>query len=547
MKKRKNTYTTSGHALLVRAIKATTPPLSKLLKDKYHGNKWKEAALDEIKSLIDKGTFKVIGEEDLPKETKPIASGWVCKEKLGPNNEVIKHKVRLVARGYTQKEGEDFDETFAPVTDITEILETLTIAASMNWPVHQIDVKTAYLNAPLHHELFMKLPQNTPDEHLKGAVVKLEKALYGLKQAGFEWYSHLRTTLESMNWTSDDIFPCRFVKTHGDDKYIMLVYVDDIIITGPEETIIENIKDEIRQHFEIEDLGTLNYLLGMRVQREGNVFKLDQQAMIERAVERYNINGKTNTPCSPSVRFLKASTDQDEPADIETYQSKVGTLNYIARYTRPEISYVTNLLARFTSKPSTQHMEALDRVLRYLGTTKAYSLKLEPRRFKGTWELETYTDADYADHADSTESTSGLSVYLMGALIAWESKRQKSTSLSTTESEYIAASNGSRKIQLINNFLSTTLDMSIDATLLCDNQSTIASITKSVVPSKLKHINVKFHHVRNNVKSVTHGIQYVRTDENVADILTKGLSRPLFETHIKKLGLLNGTSPTEEC
>lgn len=151
-------------------------------------------------------------------------------------------------------------------------------------------------------------------------------------------------------------------------------------------------------------------------------------------------------------------------------------------------------------------MEALDRVFRYLLTTKSHTFKLQPKAFAGTWEIKTYTDADYADHIDSTESTSGLAIYLMGALIAWESKRQKCTSLSTTESEYIVASNGSRKIQLISNFLDTTLGMPRSATLLCDNQSTIASIKKTVVPSRLKHINVKFHHVKGNIKSGIHDI-----------------------------------------
>ena len=182
-------------------------------------------------------------------------------------------------------------------------------------------------------------------------------------------------------------------------------------------------------------------------------------------------------------------------------------------------------------------MAAIDRVFRYLKTTKTNKFKLAPRRFTGSWEIDTYTDADYADHSDSTESTSGLAIYLMGSLIAWESKRQKSTSLSTTESEYVAASNGSRKIQLINNFIETTLKSATNATLHCDNQSTIASVKKAVVPSKLKHINVKFHHIRDNVRSNIHDIKYVSTDLNIADIFTKGLPRLAYEAHIRRLGI----------
>ena len=525
------------HALLIRAIKNASPPLHKLLNDKQHGAKWKDAALGELKSLVDKGTFRILNGSEIPDGIKPISSGWVCKEKLGPNNEVTKHKVRLVARGYTQRKGEDFDETFAPVTDITEILETLTMAASMGWQVHQIDVKTAYLNAPLHHELYMRLPNDTPDTKLSGAVVKLEKALYGLKQAGFEWYNHLKNALEQQNFKSDDIFPCRFTSKRGNDTYIALVYVDDIIITGPEIAQIESIKSEIASHFEIEDLGELSYLLGMRIDRTGNSFHLDQEAMIDRSIEKFDISGVTNTPCSADARFLKKATDEDELADVESYQSKVGTLNYLSRYTRPDICYITNLLARFTHKPSKTHMAAIDRVFRYLKTTKTNKFKLAPRRFTGSWEIDTYTDADYADHSDSTESTSGLAIYLMGSLIAWESKRQKSTSLSTTESEYVAASNGSRKIQLINNFIETTLKSATNATLHCDNQSTIASVKKAVVPSKLKHINVKFHHIRDNVRSNIHDIKYVSTDLNIADIFTKGLPRLAYEAHIRRLGI----------
>ena len=493
--------------------------------------------------MIEKGTFSIV--KSVPEGIHPIASGWVCKEKLGPDNEVLKRKVRLVARGYTQRQGESFDETFAPVTDITEILVVLAMAAREKWPVHQIDVKTAYLNASIHHEIYMKMPHDTPDHSLRGATVKLNKALYGLKQAGFEWYSHLRKTLESLNWLSDELFPCRFKRAVNGNDYILLVYVDDIIITGPRTEEIIMIKEEIQDKFEIEDFGEISYLLGMRVSRtnlnEG--FLLDQEAMITRLLQDHQITCKRRTPCSRDIRHLKQHNNNSESTDLEVYQSKIGSLLYLSRYTRPDISYATTFLARFQQSPDTKHMEAVDRIMCYLNQTKSKKLRIEPTHKSGTpWELEVMADADYADNSNSTESTSGLAVYLSGSLVAWESKRQKSTSLSTTESEYVALSNGCRRAQVISNFVETTLGKTCLTHLRCDNISTIKSVERTTIPPKLKHINVKYHHTRDSIKSNKVVLTYVPSEDNVADIFTKGLAKPQFETLVNRLGL---TEPFE--
>ena len=385
----------------------------------------------------------------------------------------------------------------------------------------------------------MRLPDDTPIPHLKGATVKLQKALYGLKQAGFEWYNHLKSKLKTLNWNSDDLFPCKFQRNIGDETYFLLVYVDDIIITGPKNEFIKQFKSEIQSHFDIEDLGEVNFLLGMRIVRdaENGPFHLDQEAMISRLLEHYQITGKSRIPCNNDIRRLKFDPENGTLADTRTYQSKIGSLLYISRYTRPDISYATAFLARFSHAPEVTHMDALNRLLKYLNQTKTTKFTLDPNQTDKIWKLEVFADADYADHSDSTESTSGQAIFLSGALVSWGSTRQNSTSLSTTESEYVAISNAARKAQMIANFIESIPNEKYSVKLLCDNQSTIKSIERMAIPPKLKHINVKIHHVRDLLKTNAYIIEYVPTTKNTADIFTKGLPRQTFEIHSKSLGL----------
>ena len=371
----------TGYTLLVKHMTESIPPLAKLIKNPVDGHLWALAATAEINSLLEKGTFTVV--DGVPSRSQLIISGYVCKEKLGANNEIVKRKVRIVAHGNKQDE-ESFGGTFAPVTDITEILAVLAIAAKRNWPVHQLDVKSAYLNAPIHHDIYMKLPADVPDPTLRGAIVKLNKALYGLKQAGFEWYHHLKKNLLVLNWRTDDLFPCRFKRTFRGDPYIMLVYVDDIIITGPDVNEIINAKKEINNIFEIDDLGEISYLLGMRVIREPNygAFILDQEALISRLVSDFGITGLRSTPCSTDVRKLTHKGINDPKVNVREFQSKVGSLMYISRYTRPEINYISAFLSRFQGDPRQSHMDAANRVIYYLNQTMDSKLNINPHKTK---------------------------------------------------------------------------------------------------------------------------------------------------------------------
>ena len=500
------------------------PTLHELLQDESKREYWITALQSEFDSHIKYDTFTLL--EDLPDKAKVVGTKLVCTEKLGPNNEVLKYKVRLVIQGFLQKYGIHYDETSAPVTDLTEILTLFTLAAKEGWHIQQLDVRTAFLNSQLHHDIYIKFPENLPLPEFSGRYAKLNKAVYGLKQAGFEWHCHLRQILESFGWHSSILFPCVYKRTIDGEIYYLLTYVDDILIFGPNQSTIDKVKDELRSKLDIEDLGEVSYYLGMRIQRdlEEKTIALDQTAYIVRLLSTYQISGYETIPCRASIYELQDKSN--EPYEQKLFQSKIGALLHLARFTRNDISFAVGYLARNSSCPSKKDHENVDHIFRYLNYTKDLQFIIKGQTTHDQWEITGISDADYAEDRESSNSTTGYGVFLGQSLISWGSKKQNCVSESTTESEYIAMSKCCKKVAVIKNLLDF-LEISVKVTLLCDNMSTIASIKRSDVPPKLKHIRVKYHSVKSYVKS-DFDLKYIPTNLNTIDAYTKFLCRPKF-------------------
>lgn len=516
--------------LMHSALLALEPTPEELINDPINGHKWLKAIDNELQSHIDMDTFTIIPNPD--PSIKPIGSKLIFKSKLGPDNEVIKEKVRMVIQGFTQKYGKDFDQTSAPVIDLLELYTMLTLAAKDNLEVHQIDIKTAYLNAPLQHDVYIRLPKNLPNEDLRGKIAKLNKAVYGLKQAGFEWFTHLKNILLSHGWLNSPVFPCTYKRTINGSLYFILVYVDDILIFGKDIDTISAIKDELRGHFDLEDSGEINYFLGMNVirDRQHKTFHLDQTAYIDRLLHKFQITKTSNTPCSPSI--LDFPEKGHKPHEQHTFQSKLGALLHLSRFTCPSITFAVNYMSRRASCPSIQDHAHLDRIFHYLNRNKKLRFSIiGPSHDQ--WEIKGISDADYAEDRETSQSTSGFAVFIGGSMVSWGSKRQNCVSESTTESEYVALSRCAKKTMVIKNLLDF-IEHPAQVTLLCDNMSTIAVLKREDVPPKLKHIRVKYHAIIALMKQ-GHKLEYIPTKMNTTYIYTKPLNRSLHDSLRTKL------------
>ena len=390
--------------------------------------------------------------------------------------------------------------------------------------LHQVDVATAFLNGTLEEEVYMMQPEGFEVEGKEHLVCRLKKSLYGLKQSPRCWNT---AQLKEMGFTQSQNDPCIYYKYTGGDVFYIAVYVDDIILAGKTEGILNEVKDSLSRKFEIKDLGELNYFLGVKVeQRENNSVWIGQPAYTTSLLQTFGMQDckPVSTPVNVGSKLTKA-TDDDDSVDQQKYQSAIGSLMYLSVSTRPDISYTVSCLARFSAKPTREHWTALKRLLRYLkGTLKHGILYTKD----GSDTCTGYTDADWAGDVDSRRSTSGYIFSLSGGAISWRSQKQKCVALSTTEAEYVAMASAAQESVWLRQLIAELTNSSTTEapTLLYeDNQSAIAMTKNPQYHGRAKHIDIRHHFIR---QQVAQGIEYCPTVEMTADILTKGLSQERF-------------------
>ena len=390
---------------------------------------WKAAMTEELKSLYENGTWE---EATLPRGRKTIGCKWVYKIKRDNEGVVIRYKARLVAKGFSQKEGIDYGEIFAPVAKYKTIRMLLGIASKNNLILGQLDVKTAFLNDILKVEIYMELPKGYPTKPV-GVVCKLIKSLYGLKQSPMEWNSALDQYLLSIGFKPTAADPCLYVRNIKEELVLLAVYVDDIVVAASTKALEIAVKKELMSKFEMTDLGELNWYLGMKVTRNpksGTIY-LDQSQYIQKVLEKFSMTEAkpANTPMSSDPD----ATEKTEPADAP-YREAVGCFMYAMIGTRPDIAYAVSVASRYLENPEVKHWVLVKRILRYLKGTLNMCLCYS-RESEG---LLGYSDADWAgDHTDR-KSTTGFCFTMSGAAVVWLSKKQPCVALSTTEAEYIA-------------------------------------------------------------------------------------------------------------
>lgn len=542
---RQQHYYGSIYATQLAAPDEQEPLTYQQVKDSSHRDDWLAAMRNELQSLMKARTWRYVQK---PATANLVGCKWVYKIKRDKDGNIGKFKARLVARGFTQVYGVDYAETYAPVARYSSIRLILALAAHYNWELHQMDVKTAYLNGVLDVPIYMRPPegldligQACPAEQ----VCLLVKSLYGLKQSGRRWHANINHSLISNGFTPLHADRCVYVRRKADGIDIIALYVDDLLIASSRYSELLAIKRKLTQQYEMEDMGEASFILGIDIQRDRTKrsISIGQAAYINTLLARHGMVecNVTATPMDAGAAHeLMAAADSYKAAATLTqaYQSIIGGLMFAAICTRPDISFAVNRLSRYCSNPTEQHYNAAKRVLRYLkGTanqriTYTHSAERNP-------QLIGYCDADWAQDQDcKRKSTSGYVFVMCGGAISWQSKKQSTIALSSTEAELMAITSSTKELLWFRHHLAGMgLSNTQPTTLLVDSQCAIDVANNSRISDRSKHIEVQHFFIRDHIEANTVKLQHTSSDSQAADTLTKPLHRVAFKRCADMLGL----------
>eukprot|EP00253_Pinus_taeda_P007074 PITA_07074 len=443
----------------------------------------------EYDALIKNDTWK-LGYP--PLGTKPIGCKWVYKNKYKADGSLDKHKARLVAKGFAKKEGVDYMETFSPTTKWATIQTLFALVAQNGWKVHQMDVKIAFLNGDLKENVLRSQPEGFTVKGHEHKVCKLVNSLYGLKQAPRAWYEKLTEHLLKLNFKHFDLDDATlFVKKVGKTVVYLVVYVDDLLMTGNNESYIASIKKELGRSFEMTDLGYVHYYLGIEVtQRPKSIF-ISQKKYIRDLLNRFGMT-EYNPLTTPMEQNLKlTSIEGKEFEDATKYRQLVRSLNYLTT-TRPDILFVVGILSRFLQKPCEGH--------------------------------------DFDGDKETGVSTSGYAMSLGSGVVSWRSHKQPVLADSATEAEYVAAAEATKEIVWLRKIIEDLQVKQVQSTpLMIDNTSAIKLAKNPKFHDRTKQINTKYHLIRHHVEAKTIHLDNCSTNEKIADIFTKVLGREKLE------------------
>ena len=493
---------------------------------------WKKAMDEEMRALDDNQTWELVR---LPKGKKPVGCRWVYTIKCNSDGTLERYKARLVARGYTQTYGIDYLETFAPVAKMNSIRILISLAVNLDWELHQYDIKNAFLYGELKEEIYMDVPPGYASDATHGKVCRLKKSLYGLKQSPRAWFGRFTRALKNLGYHQcNGDHTLFFQHPCSGGVVVLIVYVDDIIITGNNEPKIKKLEEQLEKQFEIKKLGPLKYFLGIEFARSSDGILMTQHKYIlDLLEETKHLHSRINdTPIESNHRL---TLNKDDPkVEITPYQKLIGKLCFLS-HTRPDTCYAANVLSQFMHSPRKTHYHAAFRVLRYLKGTVGLGIAF---RKTSNINIRMYTDSDFAGSLVDRRSTTGYCTFLGGNLISWRSKKQSVVSKSSTEAEFRALSKGIDEglwIKFILRDLKIQLKEPI--LLLCDNKSAIYLVHDPVYHDRVKHVDIDRFYIQDHLEKKSIRINYVRTEDQCADIFTKGLPARIFFTHVNKLGM----------
>ena len=508
----------------------TEPSTAEQALNGDHANEWRTAMDEEMASLLENETWNL---EKLPPGAMAIPVKWVFKVKRDADGNVDRFKARLVAKGFKQREGIDFDEVYAPVGKFSTLRTLIAKVTAEDMELHQLDVKTAFLNGYLEEDLWIEQPPGY-EEGGPDMACHLKKSLYGLKQAPRAWHARLHEELDKIGFKASQADPGLHI-SKGLKAYV-LIYVDDILIASKNMRNGKRIKDLLQQAFDARDLGEASYFLGISITRDrgSKTTKLSLERMTKEIVETYGLtDGKTKgVPLSPSIKLAKEEGDMLDK-EAYPYSQLVGSLMYLAVTTRPDISYAVGALARYMSCPTTTHWQAAKGVVRYLAGTTSYGIIYSGESV----EFTGYSDADYAGDIDTRRSTTGYVFIMNGGAISWQSKHQPTVAASTSEAEYMAAAAAVKEGLWLRKLLADLDIPTGTISIMADNQSAIKLLRNPISSIRSKHIDVVHHFAQERVMRKEVAFHYVKTQDMVADVLTKAVPEVTHKRCCDGMGL----------
>ncbi|KAM1649269.1 hypothetical protein ACFX14_010564 [Malus domestica] len=336
-----------------------------------NSERWLEAMRSELTSMQDNGVWELVEQTDA---IKPIGCRWVFKTKRDSNGNIERHKARLVAKGFTQREGVDYKETFSPVSTKDAFRVVMAIIAHFDLALHQMDVKTAFLNGDLEENIYMKQPEGFEVKGREKLVCRLKKSIYGLKQASRQWYLKFQKVMKEHGFTENPSDACIYLKLNRSSFIMLVLYVDDILLATNDTSLLDETKTLLRQNFEMKDLGEASYVLGIEIKRDRKrgLLGLSQKGYIEKVLKRFNMFscGTTKMPISKGDKLSKTQCPKNDLEkkimEEKPYASLVGSLMYAQVCTRPDLAFTISVLGRFQANAGEAHWNAAKRVLRYL-------------------------------------------------------------------------------------------------------------------------------------------------------------------------------------
>ena len=499
--------------------------------DAHH---WLEAIKAELDALDRNKTWEFVDRTSIPKDRQPIGCRWVFKRKLHPDGSISRFKARLVAKGYAQQEGIDYQETFAPVVKLTSIRVILSIGAALKLVIHQMDVKSAFLNGDLDEEIFMNVPEGI--DRNTDVICRLLRSLYGLKQASRAWNRRLDDFLIKEGFVRLEADHSVYIRRSKECLHIILVHVDDLLLLADSEESMSHIKGVLSTEFEMTDCGPVHFYLGIQVQQTQQQISISQSHFIDQILRKFGFEDAkpVSTPLDPSVKFIKATEfDQCTPSEQTMFRQIIGSVMYVMLGSRPDLAAGISLISQFASNPSRAHLQAAKRLLRYLKGTSNYKLYLgfaTDQNQGQAQDLHGYSDADWGGDVTTSKSVSGYVFYLSGGVISWSSKKQSAIALSSTEAEYIALAHAAQEAVWLRTLLHELgFQGPSPTTIFEDNQSAIALTKNPVFHPRTKHVRIKYHFIRDKVDTHEIRLEYLA--------LTKALPRPRFADHVASMNL----------
>ncbi|KAK1647994.1 hypothetical protein QYE76_065799 [Lolium multiflorum] len=467
-------------------------------------NKWQEAMKSEMGSMYDNKVWTLV---ELPDSRKAVENKWIFKRKTDADGNITVYKARLVAKGFRQIQGVDYDETFSPVAKLKSVRILLAIAAFFDYEIWQMDVKTAFLNGDIEEELYMVQPKGFVDPKNADKVCKLQRSIYGLKQASKSWNRRFDKVIKDFGFIQCHGEACIYKKVSGSSVAFLILYVDDILLIGNDIELLSSVK-------------------GIKIYRDRSrrLIGLSQSTYLDKILKKFRMDEskKGFLPMLPGKVLSKtqgpATAEERERMSQIPYASAVGSIIY-------------------QSDPGIEHWTAVKNILKYLKRTKDMFLC-----YGGDQELvvTSYTDASWNTDPDDSKSQSGYVFILNGAAVSWASSKQCTVAKSSTESEYIAASEASSEAVWMKRFIVElgVVPSALDPLVIyCDNMGAIANAQEPRSHKRLKHIKLRYHSIREYIEDGEVKICKVHTDLNVADPLTKALPRAKHDQHQNAMGV----------